>query len=368
LTLVAVAVSDKWPILFGDLLLSSSVPPAKEISLPTQNISPSKREQSDFWITGLTQKLCIITDCLAVGWSGTKITAKTIIHEMTKSFTPGQPVSLGEVEAFFKQIDYGDDVSIIGMALGEGRISRFGWKAQKHTSTLFDEIRVAGSGSEHFLQLLNTVDLSFLSGVDGLPVPYRPLGKVLLCVGGIVGEEMNTGSNFDSFYGGGFEFVLVNENKFEKLRDVTYLFWGVQVNSPEELRFRVHPLAVKFSYTRDILVVRRTEFAERSDKPLKDMSPGKSNEYLILVTPINRNLDRGEIEEIKKQPLPDLNSPIFCHYVLLKFPNASLQAVIIVDVGKQEMIKFTEVAPKLFLTFTKAFVDRLVDIVRQRMT
>jgi hypothetical protein len=236
------------------------------------------------------------------------------------------------------------------MALGGGRISRF-WKAQKHTSVLFDEIRIAGSGSEHFLRVLKNVNFSSLSGIDGLPALFRPLGKVLLCVGGIVGEETNTGSNFASFYGGGFEFVLVNEKKFEKVEDVTYLFWGIQVISPKELRFRFHPLAVKFSYTRDILVVRRTEFGGRADKQLKNMEPRKSNEYLILVTPIHRYLDRSEIEEIKKQPLPNLNSTIFCHYVFLKFPNASSQAVVIVDIGKQEMVKFTEEGPKSSLSY-----------------
>jgi hypothetical protein len=370
MTLVAV-LDDKFPILFGDLLLSSPTTSNREVHLPAHDVWSADNAETGYSISRLSQKLCIISDHLAVGWSGPRIYAQTIVQEMRTSFKGGRSVSTGDLETFFQQIDYADpNVSMVGIALeksrtpGEVKVHRFGWRAQKHTSAVFNEVRVCGYGTEHFLRALERVDASSLSAFDELPDHLKTLGKVLLLSGTLLGEEITTRSNLSSFYGGGFEFVSINAGKLEKIGDITYLFWGVKVISPEKLRLELHPVAVKFSYTRDILLVRRVEFT-KPEANLEGLSRSK-RDALFIVAPIYRNLEVSEREEIRTQTLPELEAVFYCHYFLVNFPNRPAQIISMMDKG-YNMIKFEKKNGRVFLSANRDFVDRLLTAVRQRM-
>jgi len=367
MTLVAVAESNKWPVLFGDLLISrTDRPPNSGIHLPTQDLTSLDEEETGPFISGLTQKLCVVTENLAVGWSGTKIYARTVIQDMMELFKPGYPVTLRDVEKFFESIDYPEakEVRMVGMVLAHDKLGRFGRKAEKTTSPLFDEIRFAGSGSRHFLHMLKNFDISTLAETGEPPDLLRTIGKTLLLSSYLIGDEIDTGSNLSSFYGGGFEIVSINNGKFEKFGNITYLFWGVELLSPNELNLWVHPLAIKFSYNNDILLIRRTEFVRQE---LKDLSTSK-HDAVFIVDPIHRSIDKSEIEEIKRAELPDLNSAILCHYFSVKFPGAKPRILVVMDKGQVEMVKFMKQDKKVILAFHKNFTDRLFGLVRQYYT
>jgi len=250
-----------------------------------------------------------------------------------------------------------------GRVKGEARIGRFGLNARKVNSPLFDEIRIAGSGSDHFLRILENVDLSSLQ-VHGESNPLLlAIGKTLVLSGYIIGNEIGTLSNLSSFYGGGFELVSIVKGKFEKIGDITYIFWVVDDLSKDGLKFRVHPLAIKFHYSNDVLLIRRTEFQPLGpDNSLQ----GKGNDSLFLVSPIHRNIAKSEIDQIKINKLPDLNSRFFCHYIIVAPSGSSPEVLVIVDKDQSEMVKFTKEGDKLFLSFHNNFAERLVRMIRER--
>jgi hypothetical protein len=208
MTLIAVVSDDdKFPVLFGDLLLSSPAATSnREVPLPVHDFRPTNSAGTVYAISRLSQKLCMISDHLAVGWSGPRIDAKTIIPEMIGSFKPGRSVSEKDLETFFQKIEYVDPkTSMVGIALEENKtqvkVHRFGWKAQKHTSTLFNEVRLCGSGTEHFMRVLKRVDTSSISVLapDELPEHLRTFGKIVLLSGTLLGEELTTAPIYHRF-------------------------------------------------------------------------------------------------------------------------------------------------------------------------
>jgi hypothetical protein len=78
MTVGASSIMPTRAFLFGDLLLSAEANSlGHEIYLPVQEVKLASGVGRT--ITGLAQKLSIITPDLAIGWSGSKIAARGII-------------------------------------------------------------------------------------------------------------------------------------------------------------------------------------------------------------------------------------------------------------------------------------------------
>ena len=85
MTLVAVIAPNDVPVLVGDLLISGPANAAnKRLALPSLTSTVNSTELSDgkYAVSGLTQKLAMISDYLAVGWSGSRIAAKAVIADL----------------------------------------------------------------------------------------------------------------------------------------------------------------------------------------------------------------------------------------------------------------------------------------------
>jgi hypothetical protein len=308
-----------------------------------------------YTIAGLAQKTCVVTPNLAVAWSGTKIVAKTIILEMMQSFTT-RPMTFEELGKFFHDLSFpeANDVQMVGLVLeGKNTVRGFGWNARTYNSQFLGEIQLAGSGSDHFLQVLQNCDSSRITA--GSPSNFvAAAGKLLIVAGAVLGGEMNTLSNLPHFYGGGIEIVYFNKGKFEKISEITYVFWQVSFTSTEEYKVGVQ-LAVKFSYTKDILLIHRIDF--RVESP-------RDRVVISAVEPIHRHLDKTEIVDLKRTALPDLNSRIMCHYFSIDRPNATPKNVVLVDIGQPDMVKFANEANRITFEVYDNFRERLDKSIR----
>jgi hypothetical protein len=160
----------------------------------------------------------------------------------------------------------------------------------------------------------------------GAPVNVVAIGNVLSLVSAVLGDEQNTRGNLAGFYGGGFEIVHITDGKFEKLGDVTYLFWQINIISPDQ--FMVAPqIVAKFSYHKDILIVSRFDLATNVEE-IRKIAPSWSNNEMFLVGPINRRMNQTEIEQIAAAGMPDPKSLFVCHYFLINHPNSRALGVV----------------------------------------
>ena len=360
MTLIVSSLAGNCPLLLGDLLLSVHEPPLrKEINLPIQDVHIVG--DLDYTITGFAQKTCLVTPNLAVGWSGTKIVAKTIILEMVQCFTSGRPTTFDELGKFFFDLDFpeANDVQMVGLVLEKKNFVRdFHWNARTHKSLLLGEIQLAGSGSDHFLQVLHNCDTPLIT-MGSPPEFVSAVGKLLMVACSVLGGEMNTRENLLHFYGGALEIVYFNQGRFEKLGNVTYVFWAVNVVAPDKLEIAAQ-VAVNCSYYKDILILLRISFRE-------NVTPREGLEVFV-VGPIHRNVDKTEIENLKRTTLPDLNSGFLCHYFAINWPDARRENFVIVDKGQPDLVKFTNEGNRLSFIVYEKFGQRLLEQIRSRQT
>ena len=87
MTLVAVFVPMGVPVLLGDLLLSDNRVQEDDIELPAHGAIPYKQPKTRAWRTsGLRQKLCLVNDFIAVGWSNSRVHARSVINDLKIHF------------------------------------------------------------------------------------------------------------------------------------------------------------------------------------------------------------------------------------------------------------------------------------------
>jgi hypothetical protein len=164
----------------------------------------------------------------------------------------------------------------------------------RHKSLHYGEMQLAGSGCDHHLNILQNLDNETPVGYGNQSDFAVAVSKLLMLACYVLGEEKNARGNLMSFYGGGFEIVYFNQGKFQKLQDMTFVFSEVTVVSRNLLQIAVQ-LAVKFLYTKDILVLHRMDFAH---------TPDGSNAALFVAEPIHRSLKKNDVEELKGMAFP----------------------------------------------------------------
>jgi hypothetical protein len=372
MTLIAVAALHNWHFMFGDLLLSQPAGPVRaELHLPTQDVTFSREVGSGHVITGLSQKLSVLNKNFAIGWSGTRIYAKTIIQEIINTFGPDYAMTWSELDRFLRAVDpsLAKEVSMVGM-LWERDTNEivhfgFGWDAKNVASPVFDGLWLAGSATEHWLEILKLYAASSSSEDAGITDYFRAVGKILNLSSYLIGGELNTYSNLYSFYGGGLEIVGIDDGEFRKIGDTIYLFWIVDATSPDNLVLSIHPLAIKFSYVGDVLLVRRTEFGGQ-DREVKEV-PHLKKQITFVIHPIYRNLQKSEIEQIIAKGPPDLNSHIRCHYILINFSEDVHELMVTADIGNTNRVRFVNEDDKDYFDVPNSFSDRIFELVRQRV-
>ena len=362
MTLIATSLAGNCPLLVGDLLISRPTTPATyQIHLPTQQWEVAGNY--NYRITSLTQKLCVITPNLCLGWAGSRIAAQTIISEMLQSFGSGRPETFDELRKFFGDLDFPEaqDVEMVGL-VREGNIVRgFNVKAKTYKSLLFGEMQVAGSGAEHFLEQLTRYEprsLTFtpLSDVSNynLSKYSEGVGKFLLVAASILGSERNTATNLSHFYGGGFEIVILRKGRFEKLNDVTYVFWEVTVISSDKLQIAMR-VAVKCSYAEDMLLLHSIDFEGSVGEKVA----------LFAVPPPYRNPNKTEVEKLQGTTLPDLNSHTICHYFSMSSRDVCPADRVIVEAGHRDIVNFTNEGNKVSFTVDKNLEEHLLNSIRK---
>jgi hypothetical protein len=163
------------------------------------------------------------------------------------------------------------------------------------------------------------------------------IGVGLSISGVLLNFEIATLDNLNLLYGAGYEIVTILNQKFAKLDDVTYLFWGAGVDGKGGVRISRLPLnACRYSYHNDILLIRSAKF---EDKP----NSRAYEQRLFAVPPIYRDPDQKELDEIIP---PSLNARYLCNYFFV--PVSSKGAAIFAMVTCKERaedekwIKFEE--------------------------
>ena len=338
MTVVARLSVNQYPLLIGDLLLSGEEEEgAPVIHVPTvgphTGVFPSG---AGFSISDLRQKITVVGDNLAVAWAGNRLAAQSIIKEIieinsTSSFTFNE---LAKYLENLPPVEINRQVSFVGWVKEGGRVRGFGFRSSEYESDKFGKVGLCGTGAEDVKEYLEDFP-EITQGEKDNPL-WKAYSTGLLLSGFLLRVEMATHSSLLQYYGGGYELLSLQGGKFQKLDDITFIFWEAHVNG-KRVTFTLQPRMFKYSYQGDALVI--------STATLDDLNGGRVGvavrRTINVVSPIYREIST---EEARTYVIPDMNSKIICNYFLLSLPNNVRQVFARVHLthGRNPLLRFTE--------------------------
>jgi len=356
MTAVARLAINNYPLLIGDILLTAPEVPGRTVSVPTiDNITTVFPEGSRITPSGLRQKIAIVGDNLVIGWSGRRITAKVVIQELIKK-NQQQPFTNDSLMRHFEELDepyWQQDLSLVGFIKDSRGVAQFGFSYLDLTTELFGRVGLLGTGAEHFEK--------FLQNLPSLPPPSRQLNDLerslsrgLMISGVFLSSEIATYESLSNYYGGGYEIASLFNGKFQKLDDITYLFWHGEITD-KGIGMNLHQVC-KYSYIDDLLLIRAatlSEFSTNSQLSIK--------QTVELVPPIYRDIT---LEESSAFYRPAFDSKWLCSYYLVPHGESGIAVFsdVTYSVEGNAPIRFIEEEDRLIIGFE---AKKLESIIKQ---
>lgn len=255
MTAVAAISPSGYPAFVGDLLLSAETPVTVQKSIPTVG-NISEKLKATYHVTGLRQKIVLVSSEVVLGWAGSMIAARMVINDLRQLVTR-RKMLLKNFDDYFRGLDSWvrqQELSIIGHVASTEDGGWFHYNTWHTSVPPFGDVWVAGAGSWDMVEIMRQVPEKIELG--GLNSFERAIILALTLSGTLTNEELSTQSNLDSFYGGGYEVCTWRKDAFRKIEDITYLWWTLQAREVGSFALSKGPRRVlKYTYEDDLLVI-----------------------------------------------------------------------------------------------------------------
>ena len=288
------------------------------------------------------QKIAMITDQLVVGWSGSLDTARDVICELRRK-SESDTFTMASLNQHFDSLSPAvwKDIGLLGFIRDPNGYAQFTRHAEEMKTTLFGNVGLLGSGSDDVEQ--------FLTGLKQLPNAMeremneleQSLGFALHLTGTFLSLEQMTAESISKYYGAGYEIASLMGDRFEKMGDVTYIFWKA-IAHDGQLRLDKQPMRIfRYAYIGDMLVIRAFSF-ENSGQSLR------ARDELHYITPVYRDATPTEqswVDTPATAPAPALDARWLCNYILTTLPNDKVGILTLVCLkaqGEDKWVKITE--------------------------
>lgn len=294
MTLVASFSVEKCPVLLGDILVTGADIPGRSAVLPTVgevSTKDLKESESSTVPAGTRQKLAILGDNLALGWSGKVSTAEDVFARL-KEMSEDRPWCRESLGDHFRNLSSStwNEISIIGYISDDRGLGcvRFGQDVVSIPTSEFGEITAIGSGTRSFHSHRSSVTPSSFEAIRGprsFPVFAKVLSQAFAMSGTLIGNELVSINSLKEGYGAGYECVVPFDQGFGKLGDCMFVYLVGTVHKDGFSLSQVPVAGLRLDYQGDLLVMR-------------SFNPKEENVFsgnAFLVRPIYRELTRKEI-------------------------------------------------------------------------
>jgi hypothetical protein len=358
-TLIASFSIDHQPVLIGDLVLSGPEwSGSSTVGIPTigdsRNIFP---EGSGFVISGITQKVNILSENLMIAWAGRAFVAKTLLKDLADQIPP-EGLTFHGLQEFldrFRESKEKNDIQLIGCITEGPAALSFTLGGERFNASSFGEVYLAGTGAADAKSILNSSELPII--LDGSMTPTTDaITRALIVAGHLLQLELNTGSTLLQYYGGGYEVATLVGGRLQKIGDVTYLFWIVDATrDPMHLSNPYH--AVRIEYRNDVLVLRTARIGP--DLQFVDSA--------YLITPAFREISEDEL--LHDFQAPDMNSHFLVNVFWLKYSDGSTEWMCRVNYRSvvDKHINFRETGNGFDIQIEKSFLESIVQSIVKRL-
>ncbi|PKO26992.1 MAG: hypothetical protein CVU32_03100 [Betaproteobacteria bacterium HGW-Betaproteobacteria-5] len=234
MTLIAAFSTQNCPVLFGDLLLTGEATQnnKRNIAVPALGNVGDFFGNSDWAITGLAQKVVLISPSCAIAWAGSWIGAKSLIFDL-REMSQREALTAGAILSYLEQnTDLQQyPVSVVGWVLeGRENFKQFWYEAEyTFTGDKLGLVAVAGTGRSAMKQFVETIGSMPPIATTGTVGPAQlAIGTSSFLNSALIRTELHGGNSTPtllSMFGGGYEAAIYTDGAFRKIGDITYVLW-----------------------------------------------------------------------------------------------------------------------------------------------
>lgn len=313
MSLIAVTYNDCYeghpaiPFLIGDILFST--PDAKpNISIPTFLDGADRHlpEDQKYFPSSLEQKLYVINDCIAIALAGSKLEMKKVLIDVIDYFRNRESTIQNLQDLYLSKLRPGYSECSYCILFKETdnnlKILRHGQWKEVLTQT-FGTVIATASGDTDFIEFVSNLEVPPFTDSN---IAYEAFRRNVISLGQFFGREKLAAETLYSYWGGYFEIILLENNKFKKYDNLTFLFKRaiIDVITDEE---NVSPLFIcNGCYQGDLLIVNAINCTE------------ENRSKTFIVPPLN--FDKENIDTLSLPPV-DFESDEVCLTYLFEFSN-----------------------------------------------
>lgn len=308
MTLIAMAITDKPPILTADILVTSEDGEAN-VKLPNRPAPLSDEEVRHLRNKPLRflQKIHVIQPNICICMAGGVYYMRVILEDFRnfcrwRSNDGNRVLTFQEVREFFSGYDQ-DVLSeiVCGIAVASNDISGFVFSPDIHkhiwqsgVSDDFGAVLAAGSGAKQYLEHINwhhQMDSSHEPGefMYAKQVNFAFITKLL-------SKENLSLKSLEAYWGGFLETCYFKEGRFEKAGDVVFVISDAEADQEANLGLPIPRLFIYSQYIDNILYLTTVEAT--------DFFLDQSEEYIEYVS-FNFTKTLFKVEEIDARNAPD---------------------------------------------------------------
>lgn len=311
---------------FADLLISSTIKSDLTVNIPaSSDINQFIPKDSERYISGLKQKVCIPFDDIVILWSGSLLQARLFFDDFIKNCNSGMTSS----DSLFKTLNEIEDKDKSDLALighiaevdendeSKVKITNFHTDSYSYEFEGFTYAYAAGSGREssYFLDIMdqihtnNTMAEGTIIGDTGLVQ-----GLLNVITSNMLGSELYIGSNLLEWWGGGYESCIWGGDKFIKNGNIFNLFWNIEQKENGKYIIKFNTYFVKQDYWQDLLIIRKIKLEpivnQVGDENVLNIKVLEN--YANMILPVYK---RPSDYDLSSFTLPDLDHNDLCVFI-----------------------------------------------------
>jgi len=248
MTLVSMVLGSGVPVLVTDRAISAPDEKTK-IILPSTNY-PIHEETN---VVELNVKSIIIQDVLCVGLVG-NVSRLTEIQDDIQDYFMHRTPTRETIDEITNQLDFRDCKVLLALAekptdVNSVYLNLLGeWSRTQSDENLL--IITAGSGTEFWNNQLGYFHRNL--EIDENPIVYSTQRVLMTCMAFLSFERRST-HNLKNGWGGGFDIIYFDNEKFRHLNEATYVFYRVDTDAID----KIEPLSlIHNSYQNGNVIVR----------------------------------------------------------------------------------------------------------------
>jgi len=312
-------------------------------------------------IFGLTPKLHIIHDRLAIGIAGGAKKALELVDALRASKRSLRDIE--SIKCFIRGCSQSlfSGINVVGAIVTpendhyRSAVFDIGDKTVRFSSGENGDCRFAGSGAQEIARQVVT-DGPSMRCIKGSPSSNAmAISRALSLISTNTAAEVLTGGGLSKRWGGGFEMMFFADGRFQIFTDVVYVVWHATVVD-NRLHLGIPLRLLKPEILRTHLAIRCHETLIKEEGPVQ---------YSDSIHVIHR-LDEKPDVDWKSLPPPDFNSAFVVNTIGVELPDKSICYLSHVLFSKERnFIRFTEMGHSRGFSLSTEMVNTVADGIKR---